>query len=238
MSQGNSAAIRRRAGINTPTLTSQSTQSSQAAVSRDSPNGLTLQQVISMIGSRLTTLETFMNNTNDPSKQVRFTDESESSEGEVDVDSTIRSIFDEFNHRFELLAKEIGDLKDIVIKLQSFTMDVNKTLMQERIQVFSDMDSHTYTVDDIMMPTDTIENALDYSQIADSLDANTLAVESPSAVSEDIVAPATLVPVETSEPIVEHRITASIVEDDTLALPSPSASVKSSKKRDTYQRRT
>ena len=30
-------------------------------------------------------------------------------------------------------------MKDIVLKLQSYTMDVNKTLLQERINVFSDL---------------------------------------------------------------------------------------------------
>jgi hypothetical protein len=30
-------------------------------------------------------------------------------------------------------------MKDIVLKLQSYTMEVNKTLMEERINVFSDL---------------------------------------------------------------------------------------------------
>ena len=38
-----------------------------------------------------------------------------------------------------MLAQEVADLKDIVLKLQSYTMDVNKTLFEERIQVLSDM---------------------------------------------------------------------------------------------------
>ena len=35
---------------------------------------------------------------------------------------------------------EIADLKDIVLKLQSYTMEVNKMLMEERIAVLSDID--------------------------------------------------------------------------------------------------
>ena len=32
-------------------------------------------------------------------------------------------------------------MKDIVVKLQSYTMDVNKTLLEERIQVFSNLNN-------------------------------------------------------------------------------------------------
>lgn len=42
------------------------------------------------------------------------------------------TIITEFNNRFELFAHEISDLKDIVLKLQSYTMEVNKTLLEEK----------------------------------------------------------------------------------------------------------
>jgi hypothetical protein len=38
-----------------------------------------------------------------------------------------------------MLAGEVENLKDIVLKLQAYTMEVNKTLYEERIQVLSDM---------------------------------------------------------------------------------------------------
>ena len=37
----------------------------------------------------------------------------------------------EFDHRYELLATEIEDLKDAFMKLQTFTMDINKTLTEQ-----------------------------------------------------------------------------------------------------------
>ena len=40
---------------------------------------------------------------------------------------------DEFNARFELLADEIANMKNIVLSLQSYTMDVNKMLLEERV---------------------------------------------------------------------------------------------------------
>jgi hypothetical protein len=36
-----------------------------------------------------------------------------------------------------MLAGEVEALKDIVLKLQSYTMEVNKTLYEERIQMLS-----------------------------------------------------------------------------------------------------
>ena len=56
------------------------------------------------------------------------------------IKQEIETITEEFNDRYELLASEIQNIKDIVIKLQSFTMDVNKTLMEERIRVLSDVE--------------------------------------------------------------------------------------------------
>jgi hypothetical protein len=46
---------------------------------------------------------------------------------------------DEIQTRFDILAREISDLKDVVLKLQSFTMDVNKSLLEERINILSDL---------------------------------------------------------------------------------------------------
>ena len=51
----------------------------------------------------------------------------------------MNQLADEFNSKFEILAGELAELKDIVLKLQTYTMDVNKTLYEERIQVLSDM---------------------------------------------------------------------------------------------------
>jgi hypothetical protein len=40
-----------------------------------------------------------------------------------------------------MIAEEVANLKDIVLKLQSYTMDVNKTLLEERIHILSDLGS-------------------------------------------------------------------------------------------------
>ncbi len=129
MSQANAAARKRRAGG----ASLQETQvPSQIPVQPISKAGLTLPQVISLVDKRLTTLETFMRESHVDAPT------SEQPESKVSEDA-LNSLSDEINAKFELLAGEVESLKDIVIKLQSYTMEVNKTLYEERIQVLSDM---------------------------------------------------------------------------------------------------
>jgi hypothetical protein len=139
MSQANAAAIRRRANPinNTPTPGANPAQ----AQSQDQPNvnsaGLTLPQVIAVIDRRLINLETFVKESKSQPQpqQVTLSSVPENSD-------QFSELFEEYNHRFEVLADEIANMKDIVLKLQSYTMDVNKALMDERIHVFSDLGSN------------------------------------------------------------------------------------------------
>jgi hypothetical protein len=57
--------------------------------------------------------------------------------------SDLPLIVDEFNNRFELIVTEINSLKDIVMKLQSYTMEVNKMLVDERIHILSDLGNNS-----------------------------------------------------------------------------------------------
>jgi len=128
MSQANAAARKRRAGGAT---LQENSVPAQVQVQQN-PAGLTLPQVISLVDKRLVTLETFMKE----SKTAAPVSSSSSSSEE-----SMNLMADEFNAKFELLAGEVAELKDIVMKLQSYTMEVNKTLFEERIQVLSDMDN-------------------------------------------------------------------------------------------------
>jgi hypothetical protein len=56
-----------------------------------------------------------------------------------DTPSNLNEILGEFNMRFEVLADEISTLKDTILRLQTFTMDVNKMLLNERVRVLSDL---------------------------------------------------------------------------------------------------
>lgn len=83
--------------------------------------GLTLPQVIALVDKRLNSLENSMQESN---SSIRSEE--------------IKGAFDEYNARFDIIADEIGALKDMLLKLQAYTMDVNKTLMEERIRILSD----------------------------------------------------------------------------------------------------
>jgi hypothetical protein len=115
MSAANSAARKRRAQ-EPPSLP-------QPIQSRVLPNqqqqqssGLTLPQVIGLIDSRLTKLEL-----------ITSTNTIVDSNDQLNQENT-----EEFETRFDILAEEISNLKQIVLSLQSYTMDVNKILFDEK----------------------------------------------------------------------------------------------------------
>ena len=122
--------------------------------------GLTLPQVISVIDTRLIVLETFMKET----KSTDIETKSASNTSQVQVQEKgqsqdpgieINEIVEEMDARFDILAREIADLKDVVLKLQAYTMEVNKTLLEERIHILSDLNT---TVEDKQTNTLTFEN--------------------------------------------------------------------------------
>ena len=142
MSSSNALAKQRRAGVAPPPPQQQIRQQQQQS---QGPNvntpGLTLPQVISLVDSRLITLEKFMKETKE-SASTANSSSSSSSEQNV-VAAPPAEFVDEIQNRFDMLASEILDLKDIVLKLQAYTMDVNKTLLEERIHILSDLGEET-----------------------------------------------------------------------------------------------
>jgi len=129
MSQGVAAARKRRApaSLQPPTPPQISTQQ-QSQQQPGQGIGLTLPQVIALVDKRLTIVESFMNE----SKTTGLSNN-------VVINSTNNSIIEELNARYDMLAEEIINLKNIVLNLQSYTMEVNKTLMEERVRILSDV---------------------------------------------------------------------------------------------------
>jgi hypothetical protein len=95
--------------------------------------GLTLPQVIAVVDKRLMTLEAFMQNQLS-TETVR--EASESVDG--DAPYQMKDILDEYASRFDIIADELASMKDTIMKLQTYTMEVNKTLMEDRIRILSD----------------------------------------------------------------------------------------------------
>lgn len=108
MSAALSAAKKRRAPIpvEPPKLTQAPTQ---AQTPNNQASGLTLQQVIALIDRRLISLENPI---------------------EPDV-ADVEDMNEEYENRFTILVNEISELKQTILSLQTFTMDVNKALFEK-----------------------------------------------------------------------------------------------------------
>lgn len=121
-------ARKKRIAESTPITTPSNSQNSVPK-----PTGLTLPQVITVIDNRLIALETFVKDSkqNENNKMI--------SPSVSFDDNGMNEFMNEIQTRYEILAQEIGELKDIVLKLQTYTMDVNKTLLEERIHILSDL---------------------------------------------------------------------------------------------------
>jgi hypothetical protein len=137
MSQANAAARKRRAGGATLQDNGVPAQTNNISQQQSPKGGLTLPQVISLVDKRLITLETFMKETQSGGSQTNG--QSSAFVATSASEDAVNAMADEFDTKFAVLAQEVADLKDIVLKLQSYTMEVNKTLYEERIQVLSDM---------------------------------------------------------------------------------------------------
>jgi len=87
--------------------------------------GLTLPQVIALVDKRLINLEQFM--------QSQSVDEQS-----IESENQFKSLIEEYNARFDIIADELASLKDTIMKLQTFTMEVNKTLVEDRIRILSE----------------------------------------------------------------------------------------------------
>ena len=129
MSRSNAAAIRRRVtnvqnNFNNPPVTPDNVISDinpPPPIPAKQNSSLNPRQLLNELDSRVNLIEESLQNTDSSNKP------------------NIIDIIDEFNTRFEIMATEISDLKDTIIKLQSYTMDVNKMLLNERIQILSEI---------------------------------------------------------------------------------------------------
>jgi len=133
---GIAAAKKRRAGVtvSTPIPDAPRLSNGGLASPQQPTQGLTLPQVIALFDSRINKVEKFMND------ELSNSQEFNNSNREIEtLPSNISEILDDFQQKFVILAGEINSLKDTVLKLQSYTMDVNKILLEERIQILSDI---------------------------------------------------------------------------------------------------
>jgi len=144
MSGSLASAKRRRAGVQsttptpTPTPTPVPTPSSGASAV---PRGrMSLPQLLNSIDARLKVLETSKPETTEnpvslTANEFTVTDQNTGEERKMNIPDYMTDM----DKKFFMLAEEITTIKDVVLKLQSFTMEVNKTLMEERVRILSDV---------------------------------------------------------------------------------------------------
>ena len=70
---------------------------------------------------------------------------------------TIGDYMTDMDKKFFMLAEELTNMKDVVMKLQSFTMEVNKVLHEERIRILSEIPEKVTIVDDNIKDTEETE---------------------------------------------------------------------------------
>lgn len=128
MSQGNAAAIRRRVKNTENLPTKQPTNTNKNTYTPEPQSNLSVNDAFKIVNERLVNLEKGLTNSSN---------------------SVQSDIIQEYDNRFNLVAQEIGELKETVLKLQTFTMDVNKTLYDERIKILGDLDKPKESVFDI-----------------------------------------------------------------------------------------
>ena len=157
MSRANAAAIRRRV---TAPQQSVIIRPPPAPV-KEVPTGLTMQQFISALDKRVVSLEETITKTVKDSTEPTVTD-----------------VLDEFQSRFEMIATEISDIKDAMMKLQTYTMDVNKMLLEERINILSEVNPNS--------KSNTVGQDTDLTSVV-SIGANTINTEHTSVDMREMV---------------------------------------------------
>jgi hypothetical protein len=134
MSQSLASAKKRRAPAQTEPIPVSNGSSSQTQ------SGLTLPQVIHIIDKRLTALEQFTKH----QSPLQYDNEENDIELQTDAPTNIKEVVEEFDKRYDILAEEIVNLKNIVLSLQSYTMEVNKTLMEERGRIYDEIEKNQH----------------------------------------------------------------------------------------------
>jgi len=154
MSRAIASARQRRAGITQPEPPLPPTKPTI-----ESPAGLTLPQVIALVDTRLIKLEQFMKDSLSQEKTVNTTISNDSINLNGETDVNLNEILEDYNNRFIILAEEISQIKDTLLKLQSYTMAVNKMLLEERVNVLSDLgnDKAMFIMNNTTLPETEID---------------------------------------------------------------------------------
>lgn len=152
---------------------------------------MSLQQVISVFDKRLLHIEGHILKNGSISNDTGKIDNSVITKDMETLKESIRENLDgqfsEFDHRYQVLANEISSLKQIVLKLQSYSLEINKSLMDERNEILSKLDNVQEKVEEtIDASTNTVEEENITFDITSS-DVKQEFIENANDVVEDII---------------------------------------------------
>lgn len=176
MSNSALSAAKRRRGVAVNNNNNEEPSTSNDSIEPvDANRPISLQQALQLLSGRIIKLEKNIQETKNNEQTNQVIQNVEELNIETIVERVAQSqIFEEFNARYEILASEILTLKHIVMKLQSYTLDINKTLVEERIQILSEIPekggiSILEVKDDLNLRKD-IENMIEESNLQDVLE--------------------------------------------------------------------
>jgi hypothetical protein len=121
--------------FNLPPQVPNQMQPSTPATGMNPNAGFTLPQVISIVDKRLLVLEKFMS---DSKTNIVANEPSAVNPNMAAVPSNISELLEEYNSRFDIIADELANMKNTIMSLQTFTMEVNKKLFDERVRILSE----------------------------------------------------------------------------------------------------
>ena len=145
---------------------------------------MSLQQVISVFDKRLLHIESIIAKEQQiisgnavPVEQPSINNE----QVQEMIQHYLNPHISEFDHRYQMLATEIANLKQIVLKLQAYTLDVNKSLIEERIQILSDMKANV-----VIQPEDSLQLKDDLKELEDSVQEEEISEENQENITFSI----------------------------------------------------
>ena len=204
----------------TTSLASSSATTGEKSGATNIQRPMTLQQVITVFDNRLLNLEKSLVNSehNSDGQAMTTTVKSDIDREYVekihqDFQDSLNEQVSEFDHRYQLLAKEVVELKHIVLKLQSYTLDVNKALIEERVQILTTDDEENEPLQ--IQPDDILDlhSDLESMQQSMTLDENASTADRLENISLDDKEESN----EKNSNAATENIQTEIVEEDTVS---------------------
>lgn len=176
MSNSLASAKRRRANLQPETTSVPQPQQSQGSNQPQSQTKLTIPAYLSLLESRLLTLEKRVDGSDGTALMVEM-------DGPDGAKNTMKitDYMEDMDKRFQMLAEEITNMKDIVLSLQRYTMEVNQNLLS---QMTSTSDAPQIANLDVTSGT-TIDSSLESLQPPIEQPSSSLSAELKDLISND-----------------------------------------------------